>query len=81
MRVRYLLLHAYGTGGTIRTVMNQANALVARGHDVELVSVLRHRDEVRFPLDPRVRVISLIDERGTADGSDGAGDAGPHAGG
>ncbi|AXK37865.1 glycosyltransferase family 4 protein [Streptomyces armeniacus] len=63
MRIRYLLLHAFGTGGTIRTVMNQANSLVAAGHDIEIVSVLRHRDEVRFPLDPRVRVTALIDER------------------
>ena len=51
MRIRYLLLHAYGTGGTIRTVINQANSMVAVGHDVQLVSVLRRRDEpaVRRP--------------------------------
>lgn len=63
MRIRYLLLHAYGTGGTIRTVMNQANTLVASGHDVEIVSVIRHREDVRFPLDDRVRLTSLIDAR------------------
>lgn len=63
MRIRYVLLHAYGTGGTIRTVMNQANTLVAAGHDIELISVIRHREELRFPLDPRVRVTSLIDGR------------------
>lgn len=64
MKIRYLLLHAYGTGGTIRTVMNQANTLVAAGHEIELVSVIRHRDDIRFPLDPRVEVTSLIDGRG-----------------
>ncbi|MCF6525105.1 glycosyltransferase family 4 protein [Streptomyces sp. JJ36] len=63
MLIRYLLLHAYGTGGTIRTVMNQANSLVAAGHEIEIVSVIRHRDEIRFPLDPRVRITSLIDGR------------------
>lgn len=68
MRIRYLLLHAYGTGGTTRTVFNQANSMVAAGHDVELVSVLRRRDDVRFPLDERVTVTSLVDQRGTPSG-------------
>ncbi|MBA2947592.1 glycosyltransferase family 4 protein [Streptomyces sp. PSKA28] len=63
MKIRYLLLHAYGRGGTIRTVMNQANSLVAAGWDVELVSVLRRRDEVQFPLDCRVTVSTLVDLR------------------
>ncbi|MFF6994569.1 glycosyltransferase family 4 protein [Streptomyces sp. NPDC008313] len=62
-RVRYLLLHAYGRGGTIRTVMNQANSLVAAGWDVELVSAVRRRDAVRFPLDARVRVSTVVDLR------------------
>ena len=66
MRVRYLLLHAYGTGGTIRTVINQANTLVAAGHEIELVSLLRHKDEVWFPLDPRVKVTALTDGRPSA---------------
>jgi glycosyltransferase involved in cell wall biosynthesis len=61
--IRYLLLHAFGTGGTIRTVINQANALTAAGHDVELVSVLRRRDEPRFPIDPRIPIRTLVDER------------------
>jgi hypothetical protein len=64
MRIRYLLLHAYGTGGTTRTVFNQANSMVAAGHEVELVSVLRRRDMVRFPLDRRVTVRALIDDLG-----------------
>lgn len=63
MRIRYLLLHAYGTGGTIRTVINQANAMAAAGHDVAIVSVVRRRDRPRFPVDPRVEVGSLVDQR------------------
>ena len=62
-RVRYLLLHAYGRGGTIRTVMNQANSLVAAGWDVELVSAVRRRDDIQFPLDPRVKVSTVVDLR------------------
>jgi glycosyltransferase involved in cell wall biosynthesis len=71
MKIRYLLLHAYGTGGTIRTVMNQANTLVASGHEVEIVSVIRHRDEIQFPLDDRVTVTSLIDGREAKAGAQG----------
>ncbi|WP_192583299.1 glycosyltransferase family 4 protein [Streptomyces albicerus] len=62
-KVRYLLLHAYGRGGTIRTVMNQANSLVQAGWEVELVSALRRRDDIQFPLDPRVTVTTVVDER------------------
>jgi len=43
VKIRYLLLHAYGMGGTIRTVFNQASAMAAAGHDVEIVSVVRRR--------------------------------------
>ncbi|SDR27147.1 glycosyltransferase family 4 protein [Thermostaphylospora chromogena] len=64
MKIRYMLLHAYGMGGTIRTVFNQANAMVAAGHDVEVVSVVRRRDEPQFHLDPRVRLHTLVDQRG-----------------
>ncbi|MBO3747681.1 glycosyltransferase family 4 protein [Streptosporangiaceae bacterium NEAU-GS5] len=63
MNVRYLLLHAYGMGGTIRTVISQANEMAARGHDVELVSVVRRREHLLFRLDPRVRLGTLADER------------------
>ncbi|MEU6409778.1 glycosyltransferase family 4 protein [Microbispora sp. NPDC046933] len=63
MKIRYLLMNAYGVGGTIRTVINQANALAA-DHDVELVSVFRTGDRPRFPVDPRVRTRALADLRG-----------------
>ncbi|WAU84392.1 glycosyltransferase family 4 protein [Streptomyces sp. Qhu-G9] len=62
-KVRYLLLHAYGRGGTVRTVVNQANSLVRAGWEVELVSALRRRDDLRFPLDPRVGVTTVVDQR------------------
>ncbi|AGL17835.1 group 1 glycosyl transferase protein [Actinoplanes sp. N902-109] len=53
-----MLHNAYGTGGTIRTVVNQANALCA-AHDVEIASVYQTGAEPVFPLDPRVRLVSL----------------------
>ncbi|MER7397974.1 glycosyltransferase family 4 protein [Streptomyces sp. NPDC000151] len=61
MRIRFLLLNAYAVGGTVRTVVNQANALAEAGHDVEVVSVHRHRAEPRFALHPKVRLRALVD--------------------
>ncbi|MEV0597325.1 glycosyltransferase family 4 protein [Nonomuraea cavernae] len=59
-RVRILLLHANGMGGTIRTVFNVAGYL-AREHDVEIVSVLKEAEEPFFPVDPRVKFRYLDD--------------------
>ncbi|TDC04485.1 glycosyltransferase family 4 protein [Nonomuraea longispora] len=64
MRIRYFMLHAYGMGGTIRTVVNHANAMAAAGHDVEVVSLVRRRERPRFGLDPRVPIVTLVDQRG-----------------
>ncbi|WP_326599846.1 glycosyltransferase family 4 protein [Streptomyces sp. NBC_01803] len=63
MKIRYLLLHAYGMGGTIRTVLTQANTMARAGHDVEVVSVVRRADEPHFTVDPRVRLRALVDLR------------------
>ncbi|MFI6324744.1 glycosyltransferase family 4 protein [Nonomuraea sp. NPDC050556] len=62
--IRYLLLHAYGMGGTIRTVLNQAGAMAALGHQVEVVSVVRRRTHPHFAFDPRLTVTTLVDQRG-----------------
>jgi glycosyltransferase involved in cell wall biosynthesis len=66
MKIRYLVLNAYGFGGTTRTVVNQANAL-CRDHDVEIASVYRHRESPGFAIDRRVRLVPLTGLR-----SDGA---------
>lgn len=62
MKITLLLHNAYAIGGTIRTTFNLAAALADR-HDVEIVSMLRHREVSRFTLDPRVRLIPLVDTR------------------
>ena len=60
--VHILIMHAFGMGGTIRTVLTIAGHL-ARRYDVELVSVVRRRDVPFFPMPPGVTVTSLDDRR------------------
>ena len=55
-----MLLNAYATGGTIRTVVNQANAM-SKDHEVELASVYRTRETPVFDIDPAVRLVPLTD--------------------
>ncbi|MER7349643.1 glycosyltransferase family 4 protein [Streptomyces aurantiacus] len=69
MKVVFLLHNAFGVGGTIRTTLNLASALADR-HQVTVVSLMRHRKVPRFTVDPRVRLVPLVDLR--ADGADAA---------
>ncbi|MEV6567339.1 glycosyltransferase family 4 protein [Streptomyces kronopolitis] len=71
MHISFLIHNAYGIGGTIRTTFNLARTLAER-HDVEIVSVLRHRDAPVFDLGPRVALRHLVDLRESAPGHDGA---------
>ncbi|WP_433855673.1 glycosyltransferase family 4 protein [Streptomyces kronopolitis] len=71
MHISFLIHNAYGIGGTIRTTFNLARTLAER-HDVEIVSVLRHRDAPVFDLGPRVALRHLVDLREGAPGHDGA---------
>ncbi|MEU9121963.1 glycosyltransferase family 4 protein [Streptomyces sp. NPDC048506] len=62
MKITLLLHNAYAIGGTIRTTFNLAAALADR-HEVEIVSMMRHREVPRFTVDPRVRLVPLVDTR------------------
>ncbi len=63
LRVRILLLHAHGMGGTTRAVLNLAGQL-ATTHDVEIISLRRNRDEPFFPFPAGVTVTALDDHIG-----------------
>jgi glycosyltransferase involved in cell wall biosynthesis len=64
VKIRYLLHNAYGGGGTIRSVVNQANSLCDE-HEVEIASVYRTGEDPVFTIDPRVRLVPLTELRET----------------
>ena len=60
-KVRILLLHAYGLGGTVRTSFNLAEGLAAN-HEVELISLIRGREAPFFPF-PHGAEVSVVDDQ------------------
>ncbi|MFE2559484.1 glycosyltransferase [Streptomyces sp. NPDC059352] len=62
MRISFLLHNGYHYGGTIRTTFTLAEELAAR-HEVEIVSVFRHRDRPILGLPAGVTLRHLVDLR------------------
>ncbi|MBV2362070.1 glycosyltransferase [Streptomonospora nanhaiensis] len=69
MKIAFLIANAYGMGGTIRTVFTLSQGLTAAGHDVEIVSLARHRDQPFFPLPDGVTLRALSPGPGNPPGS------------
>ncbi|GAB3200467.1 hypothetical protein GCM10027062_20130 [Nocardioides hungaricus] len=66
MRIAFVVFNLDGMGGTSRSAITQANALVSlpdEGHDVRLVSITRSADAPHYGIDPRVEVAYLADVR------------------
>lgn len=63
MKVLFLINDGFGIGGTIKTTFNLGAALAARGHDVEVLSTLRRKDVPQLPVDPAIRLLSLVEAR------------------
>lgn len=61
MRVTFLVQSAHKLGGTERSAVTQANALVAAGHDVQILSVVKAAEQPVFAIDDRVAVDHLVD--------------------
>ncbi|WP_338675676.1 glycosyltransferase family 4 protein [Streptomyces sp. SCSIO 30461] len=69
MHISFLLHNAYGIGGTIRTTFNLAQVLAER-HEVEIVSVFRHREEPMLGAPSGVVMRHLVDLRKGSAGND-----------
>ena len=61
-RVVIVIMHAYGMGGTIRTVLNLAGHLSSE-REIEVVSLVRRRESPFLPTPPGLRVTALADRR------------------
>lgn len=59
----YCCYNIYGVGGTVQTVINQANYLVSVGYQVSIISMRRTSDTPKLQLDPSVRIEYLNDAR------------------
>ncbi|MGW2204198.1 glycosyltransferase [Streptomyces sp. NPDC001774] len=71
MRISFLLHNAFHIGGTIRTTFTLAQALAER-HEVEIVSVFRHRNEPVLGVPAGVTLRHLVDLRKDSADYDGA---------
>ncbi|MYX52568.1 glycosyltransferase family 4 protein, partial [Streptomyces sp. SID8385] len=70
MRISFLIHNAYGIGGTVRATHNLAAGL-AEQHEVEIVSVFRHREKPFLDHHPRVTLRHLVDTRTGTTGYEG----------
>ncbi len=61
MKISFLLHTVYGPGGGVQTVVRNLAADLAERHEVEVVSVVRFRDEPVHALPDNVTVRSLVD--------------------
>lgn len=52
----------HGIGGTVRTIVNQANFLVSKGYDVEIVSLRFANRVTKFDIDTRVKLVDLFND-------------------
>ncbi|MFC6407808.1 glycosyltransferase [Planobispora longispora] len=62
MRICLLVPSAYGMRGDVRSVINLAGEL-ARRHEVEILSVRRHRERPFFPVESAVKLSWVVDAR------------------
>ncbi|MFB7548329.1 glycosyltransferase [Streptomyces sp. NPDC056154] len=63
MKIAFLMYSAYGQAGTSVATQTLANALAARQHEVELVSLFRYHDVPPLRFGPGVTLRTLVDTR------------------
>ncbi|MFI9105313.1 glycosyltransferase family 4 protein [Streptomyces fildesensis] len=62
MKISFLINNIYGIGGTNRTVINLAQGLSAQ-HRIEIVSVFRRQEQIKFDIPADIAVRALVDLR------------------
>ena len=62
-KVVFLVYNIYGIGGTVRTIINNANYLYSNGYNVEVISVKRTSDVTKLGLNPGIPIKVLFDGR------------------
>lgn len=65
MRIAFVIPDVTRGYGTERTTVLLANTFVAQGHEVSILSIFKEEPQVRFPVDERVKICYLIQERYT----------------
>lgn len=63
MRIRLMIMSYYRMSGVARTVLTQAQALAQRGHDVEVIGIVREDDAPHFALPQGATFRTLVDVR------------------
>ncbi|MEU7741294.1 glycosyltransferase [Nonomuraea sp. NPDC049158] len=63
MKVSIVVSSAYSMRGEVRSTLNLATALADRRHDVEVISLRRHKDKPFFPVSPKVALRAVVDVR------------------
>ncbi|MCW0952941.1 glycosyltransferase [Weissella ceti] len=59
-KVVFFVYNIHGIGGTVRTIVNQANFLVSKGFTVDIVSLRFANKVTKFDIDPRINLIDLF---------------------
>ncbi|WP_270231646.1 glycosyltransferase [Lactococcus formosensis] len=61
-KIVFFVYNIHGIGGTVRTIVNQANFLVSKGYDVEIVSLRFANRVTKFDIDTRVKLVDLFND-------------------
>ncbi|GAA2151165.1 glycosyltransferase family 4 protein [Kitasatospora kazusensis] len=69
MKIAFLINNIYGIGGTNRTVINLSQGL-SKAHQVEIVSIFRRQEQIKFAIPAEVAVRPLVDLRPGSAGAD-----------
>jgi glycosyltransferase involved in cell wall biosynthesis len=68
VKIAFIVHNAYGMGGTVRATANMGAAFAGLGHQVEVVSVYRARNDPLLPFSPAISLRPLVDWRADSPG-------------